>query len=116
MVERTYKTKDGKDYYEKRIRGICPELRKIGIYGQTKTSKRLPVNYMDLTQDAAALLLAGLFDTDGTVAKRDGRITITQSSKEILEQIQQLLWKFGIYSGIYKTEPTIKPGRKDKNP
>src|SRR5690606_9279271 len=33
-LERSYITKEGKIYKETRIKGICPELRKIGIYGQ----------------------------------------------------------------------------------
>ena len=37
-------TKDGKLYKELRVKGICQKLRSIGIYGQTKTKKRLPDN------------------------------------------------------------------------
>jgi hypothetical protein len=42
VTERHRITKDGKLYLETRVRGICPELRKLGIYGQTKKAKRLP--------------------------------------------------------------------------
>lgn len=38
-IEKQYKTKDGKDYREIRIKGICHELRELGIYGQTKKTK-----------------------------------------------------------------------------
>lgn len=38
------KTKDGKTYRETRVKGICPKLRELGIYGQTKKDKRLPIN------------------------------------------------------------------------
>ena len=32
-LERTYITKEGKEYKELRIKGICPKLRELGIYG-----------------------------------------------------------------------------------
>ena len=38
------KTKDGKTYRETRVKGICQKLRALGIYGQTKKNKRLPIN------------------------------------------------------------------------
>ena len=43
-IEKQYKTKNGKDYREIRIKGICHELRELGIYGQTKKNKTLPLN------------------------------------------------------------------------
>lgn len=112
--EKGHITKDGKDYKEMRILGICPMLRKIGIYGQTKTNKRLPTNYQSLCKEDSRLLISGLFDTDGCVCC--GKISIVQSSEEILLQIQELLYKFGVHSTIRETKPRIRPGRKDKNP
>ena len=113
-------TKDGRAYKEIRIKNICQELRRIGIYGQVKNNKRLPVNYMLLTKRDAMLLIAGLFDSDGTCyyteKKNSGnKISITQSSVEILNQLKDLLYKFGIQSVIRRVEPNIKEGRKDKN-
>lgn len=111
-------TKEGKQYQDIRVKGICPLLRKIGIYGQTKTSKRLPVNYQTLTEEDTKLLLAGLYDTDGCITGlgNDATISLTQASREILEQVALLLRKFGIFSSISKNKPSIKEGRKDKNP
>lgn len=113
-------TSDNKIYKELRIKNICHKLREVGIYGQTKTNKRLPNNYMSLTKEDSIQLLSGLFDTDGTVTRscnneRGWRIGITQSSEEILKQIQELLEKLGIYGAIYKQEPNISENRKDKN-
>lgn len=110
-------TNNGKLYQDIRIKGICPLLRRIGIYGQTKTAKRLPINYQTLTEEDTKLLLAGLFDTDGCVcAKEEGIIELTQGNREILEQVRYLLRKFGILSYITTNKPNIKKGRKDKNP
>ena len=64
-LSREYITKKGNTYQEIRVKGICKDLREIGIYGQTKNNKRLPDNYLTLNKQDAALLLAGLWDTDG---------------------------------------------------
>lgn len=115
-IEKVHETKDKKLYEEFRILNIVSNLREIGIYGQTKTDKRLPNNFQSLTKEDTVQLLAGLFDTDGCVQKSKREIVLTQSSKELLKQVQIILYKLGIYSTIRKVEPTIKEGRKDKNP
>ena len=111
-------TKEGRHYQDIRVKGICPLLRKIGIYGQTKTAKRLPNKYQTLTKEDTRLLLAGLYDTDGCITGIGNAtcIELTQATKEILEQIALLLRKFGITSSIAENKPSIKVGRKDKNP
>jgi len=63
-------SKSGKAYEEIRIKGICSKLREIGIYGQTKTNKRLPSNYMTLTKKDTSLLIGGLIDTDGCIMEK----------------------------------------------
>lgn len=110
-------TKKGKQYEDIRIKGICSNLKDIGIYGQVKTNKRLPINYQTLTKEDTSLLLSGLYDTDGSIwFNKDGFIALTQSNKEILEQVQLLWRKFGIISTIIEAKPKIMSNRKDKNP
>ena len=117
-VFRTHITKKGNLYEEFRVNGIRGKLNNIGILGQTKLAKRLPINYQTLNEDNIRLLLSGLYDTDGSVCinKKDGYIYLTQSNKEILSQIQILWRKFGVIGTITKTNPHIEEGRKDKNP
>lgn len=109
-------TKKGNLYKDIRVKGICSELRKIGIYGQTHRNKRLPNNYQTLTRKDTALLIAGLYDTDGTISVSHQSIEICQANKEILQQILILLRKFGIFGHIIKYEPRLGVGRIDKNP
>ena len=111
-------TKAGKTYMEGHINGVAKELVKLGIQGQTKTRKRLPSNYQLLNIENTLLLLSGLYDTDGSIyfLKHDWVISLTQSNREILEQVQILWRKFGVLCSISKINPRIQEGRKDKNP
>ena len=114
-------TKDGRTYKEISIRDLIPKLKEIGIAGQSKNKKKLPDNYMNLTKEDSKLLIAGLFDTDGCVQffpkgkKSTSSVSITQSSKVLLEQLKVLLEKFGIFSLINECKPNIQKNRKDKN-
>jgi hypothetical protein len=94
-LETSHITTNGRLYEENRILDLVPTLKSIGIYEQTKNNKRLPNNFLRLNKNDAALLLAGLFDTDGYINPKKG-IQISQSCKELIEQIQLLLKKFGI--------------------
>ena len=111
-------TKEGRLYQDIRVKGICPLLRRVGIFTQTRTAKRLPITYQTLTEEDTKLLLAGLYDTDGCISGKGNKtsIQLTQSNREILGQVAILLRKFGIFSSIVENKPSIKEGRKDKNP
>lgn len=96
-------TKDGKIYKETRIKGICKNLRELGIYGQTKAAKRLPINIHQYDAESLSELIGGLFDTDGYInIDKSGRprITLTQCQEEILREIEQVLLHFGIHCSI----------------
>ena len=96
-------TKDGRLYRETRIKGICPKLRELGIYGQTKQAKRLPDHVHQYDAESLAELISGIFDTDGYMAIDSSgrpRITLTQNNKEILQQISEVLLHFGVHCSI----------------
>lgn len=102
-IERHYITKDGNNYYETRIKGICPKLRELGIYGQTKNKKRLPINIHTYDSESLSELIGGLFDTDGYIRlEKNGRVRIilTQCQKEILHEISDVLLHFGVHCCI----------------
>lgn len=114
----THTTKRGNIYEDIRVKGICSKLKDIGIYGQTKQSKRLPNNYQTLTEDSIKELLSGLYDTDGTFYNNETKsyIGLTQCNREILEEVQLLWRKFGVICSITKTNPSLDSNRKDRNP
>lgn len=110
-IERSYITKTGKTYCETRIKGICKKLRELGIYGQTKDRKTLPINIDKYDSDSLSELIGGIYDTDGYIkVDKDGRVRIilTQAYDTMLKQLQLLLLKFGVSSTIryikYKNE------------
>lgn len=116
-VFKTYITKKGNTYEEMRVRNICPMLRQLGIYGQTKDRKRLPLKNQTLNKQDTRLLLSGLFDTDGYIYFKGERskVSLSQADRAILEEVKILLRKFGVLSSIQKIKANIKEGRLNKN-
>lgn len=90
---RTYRIIDGMDL-----------LHKLGIAYQLGKNKTLPKNIESFTKDSVCKLLAGLFDTDGSISvnkeKQQYSITLYQSNKSLLEEIRIQLHKLGIFSTI----------------
>lgn len=101
-IEKQYKTKNGKDYREIRIKGICHELRELGIYGQTKKNKTLPLNIHLYRREDVIMMIRGYFDATfcSNNDKRHHRISVGSCNKHLLEEIKDVLFKFGIHSTI----------------
>lgn len=101
-IEKQYKTKNGKDYREIRIKGICHELRKLGIYGQTKKNKTLPLDIHSYRREDIIMMIRGYFDATfcSNNDKRHHRISVGSCNKHLLEEIKDVLFKFGIHSTI----------------
>jgi len=108
VVERERFTLDGRHYKETRIKGITKELRNLGIYGQTKNNKRLPLNVHSYRNEDIYELVAGLIDSDGhvSISKNNATIGVTFSGIELTRELQLLLQKIGIHSNIQKKMPT----------
>lgn len=99
----------GKEYQEINIKGICHQLRKIGIYKQVKKDKRLPKYVNKYTKSDCAELLGGFYDTDGycsVINNRRGKIGLTSYVYPLLEQVKFVLQKFGIHANIYTKKAT----------
>lgn len=116
-IEKEYITKSTNQLYQEiRIKGICKNLRELGIYGQTKDKKRLPVNFHEYDAESLEELLGGLYDTDGYVGINNTQacITLTQCQKEILLEVQEALLHFGIHGTINYIKPSNR-NRKIKD-
>jgi len=111
-------TIDGRTYKEIRLKGVCGELRKLGIYGQTKLKKTLPINSHSYTKSDICELLGGIFDTDGCVhykEKSTKQIDLTSSSEALLTEIKLLLIKLGIHCNISRIKANTLTNKRDKN-
>ena len=107
VTEKSYITKNNKQYEENRIKGICKKLRKLGIYGQTKDKKTLPINIHSYSLNTITELLGGFFDADGYISKK-GSISLCSAYKNLLLEVQLLLQKLGIHGVIHFKKPNFK--------
>lgn len=109
-------TKTGTTYKEIRIRGICPNLREVGIYGQTKGRKTIPPHIDECDKQTVCEFLGGFFDADGHVAKH--QINLSSAYKNLMLETKDLLLKIGVHGSILKVEPNLNKigGIKDVNP
>ena len=89
-------------------RGICREcigqrgsvqaiLRHLGVLG----NKHIPVQYLRASEPQRRALLAGLMDTDGTVA-RSGSVQFAVTSRQLAEDFRELVSGLGYRSGWYE--------------
>lgn len=112
VIEREFDTKDGRKYKEIRIKEITKHLRSLGIYGQTKLNKRLPDDIHTYNSSSLANLLAGFFDTDGYILKA---IVLTSSCKPLLDQVSDVLVRFGIHSTVIEINQKKRTDRRIKD-
>ena len=90
---RTYRIIDGMDL-----------MRQVGLVYQSGENKTLPKNIGQYTKDSICQLLAGLYDTDGSISvnedKNNWSITLCQSNKNLLQEVKEQLHKLGIFTSI----------------
>lgn len=76
-------------------------LRDLGVLN----NKHIPEIYLTASVEQRRELLCGLMDTDGTVSKA-GQCTFTQKSKDVAEQVLQLIRSLGIKASMRKVDAT----------
>ena len=91
--------------YDYRVNGLRNILRKYDIYGKTSHHKEIPKEIFSLVDSQVGIFLSRLFSTDGWFNKRR-QIGYCSVNRVMLEQIQLLLLRFGIFSTI--TSKTTK--------
>lgn len=92
-------------------------LSEDGLSGHRSGTKFLPSWVFDLSKRDTALFLNRLWSTDGHVSQRAAaqyHIVYCSMSKLLVEQVQALLWKFGIPSRIRTNWPSIYKRRGEK--
>jgi phosphate starvation-inducible protein PhoH len=85
-------------------------LLHLGMSNGRAAEKQVPAAILRAPREIVVAFLRGLFDTDGTVNRRDGYPVLFSVSKILLDQVQVLLLNFGILANkrrkwtLYKGE------------
>jgi hypothetical protein len=105
------KTKDGRSLEKMGINGLTPYTREIGIYGQTKDNKRLPINFHSYSKYSVTELIGGYFDADGCayVNEKTGEVfmKLTSANCEIIQEVKLILQKLGIHGNVMYEKPNF---------
>lgn len=80
-------------------------LRDLGLFGHRAETKFVPDMYKFNSADVRFELLAGLFDTDGTVSKK-GHVSYCTVSKRLAEDVKFLLQSVGASATVFPKTPT----------
>lgn len=106
-ITKSYITKKGRFYREARLYGTMKHLKTLGIYGQSKEKKDLPKDIHLYKEDQICNFIAGLFDTDGMVQcdKNIAKISVSQISENLIDNLKLLLIRIGIHSNKYEKQP-----------
>ncbi len=94
---------DGQFIVDSHRKNFAEKLRKItGMKASKSHEKRIPEIIFTSDKKAQAAFLRGLFSADGSVYDANETVTISLSStsKKLLEEVQVLLCCFGIYSTL----------------
>ena len=75
--------------------------------------KELPGWADKISSEETTYLLRGLFDGEGSVNYKFGTISFTSTSNKLAKQVQKMLLRFGIFSGMYE-DRSMKGKRKHK--
>jgi DNA-directed DNA polymerase III PolC len=85
--------------------GLVVWTKRLGIWGCTAHQKHLPQEVFELCTENLALLLARLWEGDGSIS-RTGHASYDTASRQHAEEIQHLLLRLGIVSRVYeRTRP-----------
>jgi len=73
----------------------------LGFKRMKAVNKEIPKRLFSMSKENISALLSGIFDGDGTADKSEGRVTLTSTSKSLIEQVRVLLQNYGILSHVY---------------
>jgi phosphate starvation-inducible protein PhoH len=83
---------------------ITKILVELNIQGKKSYEKTIPSIYLNSGTEQKLNLLRGLLDTDGTVDKRNGTVSLSTTSEILAKQVQEIIWSLG---GICKITSKI---------
>lgn len=98
----TLNQKSEYDYYIKNTNNngnlLKDEFRKLNLIGRKSNDKFIPKEYLYSSLEDRKELLRGLIDSDGFISK-DGKISFTTVSKQLIEDFRLLILSLGGFCG-----------------
>lgn len=70
-------------------------LKELELWGKLSLDKHIPEVYLQASAEDRLALLQGLMDTDGTVGGMSNSATLNTSSKQLMQDVRQLVWSLG---------------------
>ena len=92
-----------------RTNAVKTALCDLGLFGHRAATKFIPDLYKFNSADVRFELLAGLFDTDGTVSKK-GHVSYCTVSKRLAEDVKFLLQSIGASVTVFPRTPVYTHG------
>lgn len=89
--------------YEISSKSLADYFQYIGFVSVSRShEKKIPERLFSISKENIANLVSGLFDADGTARKNRQSISITSTSKTMIEQLRSILSNFGILTNFQK--------------
>ena len=98
-----HETKGSQSVRRFRIEGLSDILKADGLLG----NKHIPDDYIFNSSEVRKQLIAGLIDTDGYVYPKNGRVTISNTNKRIIDSTALILRSLGQNVVITAFEPQV---------
>lgn len=100
-----YETKEGKGTTDRvfYIHGLTSQFKKYGLLG----NKHIPDDYIYNSIECRKQLIAGLIDTDGYVYHKNGRVTISNTNKKIIDGAALILRSLGQSVAVSSFAPQV---------
>ena len=107
-----HKVPSGKYLYNLEIQDIYSILEEYGLNQKKSEDKFIPEEYKYNSKEVRIALLKGLLDADGTVSK--GKIELTLSSKQMIEDVRWLCASLGIPCSNLRIKKSWYYDKEDK--
>lgn len=98
-----HETKGSQNVRRFRIEGLSDILKANGLLG----NKHIPDDYIFNSAEVRKQLIAGLIDTDGYVYPKNGRVTISNTNKRIIDSAALILRSLGQNVVVTAFEPQV---------
>jgi replicative DNA helicase len=109
------RTKEGAhaDYRSITYPSLRKGLSQLGLLASRGSAKRIPVEYLRASISQRKALLAGLMDTDGTCTENSAMVQFSNSNKELIDDVWELVASLGYKPSISSKIPINTTTQKE---